>query len=205
MRRVLPHTVALWVALASPAAAAQVEVDRTCHAPGAPVRLTGGGFFADAPYSVWRDEQYLGGGTVDDAGTISASFPAPDDEGRYTVRVFDVLGNRGRTALNVRRPSLELVPAPRDARRVPVRIRVWGLGGGEPPVYLHWVEPGGRVRGPALLGQAAAPCGALETEPRRLLPFRRVARGRWRLQIDTQQRYDPETVPRVVQSLRVMR
>jgi hypothetical protein len=203
MRRVLPHTVALWAALASPAAAAQVQVDRTCHSPGESVRLTGSGFFADAPYSVWREEQFLGTGSVDDAGMVTATFPAPATEGRWTVRVFDLLGRRGRAELNVRRPALEVVPEPRDARVQPVRLKLDGLGGGEPPVYLHWVEPSGRVRGPALLGRAAAPCGSLESAPRRLLPFRRAALGRWRLQIDTQERYDPEAVPRVVQTLRL--
>ena len=203
MRRVLPHTVALWAVLASPAAAAQVAVDRTCHAPGQSVRLTATGLWPDAAFTAWRDRTQLGAGTVDDAGVASATFPAPGTEGEYLLRVFDAVGNRGRTTLLVRRPTVAVTPRPVDARTAVVRFRVDGLGAGAPPVWLHWVDPQGRHRRSVRLGTAAPPCGALVSEPRRLLPFRGVARGRWRLQLDTQKRYDPESRPRVVQRLRV--
>ena len=204
MRRVLPHTVALWVVLASPAAAAQVSVDRSCHAPGETVRLTGSGFTPTLLYTATLDRVPLGAGFVDDAGGISATFPAPLVEGRSVVRALDALGNRGRADLSVRRPSVRIEPTPRDARTARVRFAVDGLGGGR-PVWLHWVGPGGSVRRSVNLGTGAAPCGELVTGPRRLLPFRRVTSGRWRLQLDTRERYDPETTPRAVQGLTVGR
>ena len=194
----------MWVALASPAAAAQVSVDRPCHAPGETVRLTGTGFTPALLYTATLDNVPLGAGFVDDAGGVSATFPAPAVEGRSVVRAFDPLGNRGRAEVNVRRPSVQIEPTPRDARTARVRITVDGLGAGA-PVWLHWVGPGRTVRRSVSLGVGAAPCGALTTEPRRLLPFRRVTAGRWRLQLDTQERYDPQATPRAVQRLTVGR
>jgi hypothetical protein len=78
------------------------------------------------------------------------------------------------------------------------------MGEGRPAVYLHTVDPRGRLRRTARLGRATGACGDLTSRRRTLLPFRPV-RGTWRLQLDPWRTYRRTTRPRVVQPVRVVR
>lgn len=194
----------MWAALAvaAPAAdGAQVRVDRSCYAPGETVQLTGTGFSPGIIFAISIDRVPLGGGLVDDAGLVGARFPAPAADGDFWAVVKDLLGRQGRERLRVARAAGSVTPLDGDPSRA--RFAVEGMGPGRPDVYLHWVAPGGAVRGPKPLGRAEGDCGALTTAPRRLFPTRTPARGTWRLQLDTRRTYSPRTVPRVVQRLTV--
>jgi hypothetical protein len=186
--------------IAPAATAAQVRVDRACVPPRDPVAVSGAGFTPGVAFAVSVDGLPLGGGTVDDAGLVGASFPAPSATGAHVVVARDLQGNQGRARLRVARAAGRVTPLGAGARRA--RFAVEGFGPARPRVYLHWVTPGGRVRGPAVLGRAAGACGALRVT-RRLLPDARPARGAWRLQLDTRRSYSPRSTPRVVQNLRV--
>lgn len=194
--------MALWAALAAPAAAAQVRLEQPCRAPGQSVQVTASGLAPMTPFAVNLGTVPIGSGWTDETGEMDAEFPAPKTEGVHAVRVLDLLGNRGRAELTVRRPSIRLWPRPRRDPRRKVRFVVDGLGGGEPSVWLHRIDPRGRHVDDIRLGRASGPCGGLRSRRVALLPAD-PRPGRWRLQIDTRMSYDPAARPRVVQWIRL--
>lgn len=189
----------LWAVLGQAASAATVTFDDSCRAPGEVTEVRGTGFAAGSPFATTLDGAPLGGGIVDELGSVTARFPAPAVEGSYAVRVTDLLGGRAAATLTVRRASVRFTPSPASAVRV--RFVVSGLGADGDSIWAHWVAPSGAVVN-ARLGTAVGPCGELTTRRRRLLPAG-AAPGRWRLQIDTRMSYARDATPRVVQNVRV--
>ena len=62
-------------------------------------------------------------------------------------------------------------------------------GASMPTVYVHYVDPRGKLRRTISLGAGTTPCGTIvQTTLRRLFPFN-PRRGRWTLQFDTSRTY----------------
>ena len=183
MKRVLSVALSAWASTGAVAGAAEVRADGACYREGAPVALDASGFAPDAVFTALLDGVALGGGQVEQSGSVEATFPAPAlpagvRERRHDVGVLDARGNAAATPFLVSRPAAAISPVPRDARTARVRFRVYGMGTG--PVTLRWIDPAGRVVWRAALGPAAAPCGRLISARRRLFPFT-PRPGLWRL------------------------
>ncbi len=76
-----------------------------------------------------------------------------------------------------------------------MRFAAYGFGVATPPgapmptVYVHDVDPRGKLRRTISLGKGTTPCGTIAQTPlRRLFPFD-PRRGRWTLQFDTNRTY----------------
>jgi hypothetical protein len=210
-RRPLPRRASIGLALAcllalpggsAAARAATLTTDAHCYLQGAPLRLTAGGLTPQAPLTVSLDGQVLGyrdgsTPTADDAGTFQSSFATPAlaptvPQQRHVLAVGD--GTRSPHArFTVTRPTgADFQPSSGNPRLLRARFAVWGfalLGGvSRAPVWLHWLDPAGKVRASALVGTAAGDCGALKTAPRRVFPFDPEP-GRWVLVLDTHRSY----------------
>jgi len=75
--RVLPHLVVVaFVALvtAASASAATIQTNLPCYLEDRQVQIAGSGFTAGAAYTVLRDGQQIGNGTVSSDGSITGSF-----------------------------------------------------------------------------------------------------------------------------------
>ena len=197
----------LLAALPATAGAAEISVNRACFADplerADTVVLTGAGFDAGAPYQVVLDGQPLagGGGTVRPDGTLGGSFTAPSVEvgSEEAVQHEFELGvqqgaNEPVTAFTVSRLLATFSPRSGNPRTLRVRFSVHGTGlagASAPPVYLHYIDPRGRLARTVALGRAGGPCGSLRTAPRRLFPFEVRRTGSWRLQFDSRPGFTP--------------
>lgn len=206
-RHPLPRLAVLGAALAgtlggaTAAHAATLTTDARCYLQGAPLRMTAGGFAPNAPLTVALDGQtlrYRDGSTPrsDDAGTFGSSFATPAlapgrPQQRHVLRVGDS-DQAARARFTVSRPADgDFSPSQGDPTTLRARFSVWGfaLGGTSGArVWLHWVDPTGKVRTSVALGTTSGDCGSLTTAPRRVFPFDPEA-GRWVLVLDTQRRY----------------
>ena len=210
MRRLLLHTVTVWALCATGASAAEVRTEDACHRVGTEVRLGGTGFSPGAAYAITMGGETLETGVVDEAGRVAASIAAPSLRGdairdRVRVRVADATGVAAEAGVLVTRTTARVTPRRvGDPRRARVRFAVFGMGERRPSVYLHTVDPRGRVRSSVRLGRARGACGDLTSRRRTLLPFAPI-RGTWRLQLDTRRTYRRTTRPRVVQPVRIVR
>jgi hypothetical protein len=186
---------------ASPAHAAQIQSDRACYLDGRPVTITGSGFTPRAPYTVTLDGQPVpqATGAADGMGAIMGTFTlhlsalgANVGYHTYTLGVQQPTASAS-TQFTLTRFSASFTPARGDPDRLRVRFHVLGFGldpaAPNPPVYVHYIRPGGRLRKTVLLGRAMGPCGAIRrTRKRRLFPFH-PGRGTWRLQFDTRRAF----------------
>ena len=208
-RPVLGAALALTLAAALPvsAQAAEIAVNRPCFADplerAETVVLSGTGFDPGAPYQVVLDGQPLagGGGTVRPDGTLGGSFTAPSVEVATTVapqHLFTIGVQQGAnepaTTFTVSRLLATFSPRSGNPRTLRVRLSVYGMslaGVPTPPVFVHYIDPRGRLAKTAALGAAGGPCGFLRTSARRLFPFTVARTGSWRLQFDTRRAFTP--------------
>jgi hypothetical protein len=209
-RLVLAAALACLPAAPALALAAQptLTTDARCYLQGAPLRLTAGGLMPHAPLTVALDGQalrYRDGSTptADAAGTFASSFATPAlasgvEQQRHVLSVSDGT-RRPRARFTVTRPTgADFQPSAGDPRTLRARFTVWGfaLGGvdgtAHARVWLHWLDPSGKVRASAALGVTGGDCGTLTTAPRRVFPFDPEA-GRWLLVLDTLRRYKVQT------------
>jgi hypothetical protein len=202
--RLIVFVPCLALALAAPSAAsaASIAVDRGCYANPSQradtVRLTGAGFTPSAQYQVTLDGQPLPGGTgtTDAAGNLTGSFTSPElDRGvrEHTYRLSVQEGaNAPETRFTVAQLMAAFTPATGDPKTLKVRFKLSGFGlSGRtaPPVYVHYVRPGGKVHKTVKLGTGRGACGSIErTARRRLFPFA-ARRGTWTLQFDSSSKY----------------
>jgi hypothetical protein len=192
----------LTAAAAAPAAhAATVNTDRDCYLQTRSTNVTvaGAGFAASRPYTVALDGSPLigGGGAATDAngamqGTISPP-PLTDSEHEKTFMVrVESDGVGANSAFTVTKFSADFTPSTHASPNSRVRFSVYGfaLSSPSPDVYLHYVDPAGRLRGTVRLGRAHGQCGSIErTARRKLFPFGKPRRGKWLLQFDTAKTY----------------
>lgn len=191
---------------AEAAQAATLTTDARCYLQGAPLRLTAADLTPQAPLTVTLDGQelsYRDGSSprADDGGAFASSFAAPAlgpgvAQRRHVLAVSDG-SRRPQARFTVSRPAgADFQPSSGNPRTLRARFSVWGfaLVGGvrQARVWLHWIDPGGKVRTSAALGRTGGDCGALTTRARRVFPFDPEA-GRWLLVLDTQKRYSVQT------------
>jgi hypothetical protein len=211
VHRVLANLVAPWALLALPAAAgaATVQTDLPCYLENRNVEVTGAGFDPGAGYTVLRDGQAIGNGTVPADGTVTGTFPSGALETGVAERGFDLTVTDGRNEaaarFKVSRFRAEFAPSKGNPATLKVRFSVFGFGRSELPVYVHYLRPSGRSARTVRLGLTRGACGSIaRTRTRRLFPFR-PSRGRWRLQFDTRKAYRADAVPRIVRAVDIKR
>jgi hypothetical protein len=201
------YRLALGVALcalawtAPRARAAQIQSDRTCYLDGRPAVVTGSGFMPRAPYTVTLDGRPVpeATGAADGMGAIMGTFTlhlsslgADVAYHTYTLGVQQ-LATSASTQFTLTKFYADFSPERGDPDRLRVRFHVVGFGldpaAPNPPVYLHYIRPNGRLRKTVYLGPARGPCGAIRrTRRRRLFPFP-TTRGTWKLQFDTRRSF----------------
>jgi hypothetical protein len=209
--RVLANLVLAWTLLALPCAAqaATVQTDLPCYLENRSVAVTGTGFTPGASFTVLRDSQAIGGGTVGPDGSVTGSFTSGALETNIAERAFDLTltdgTNQAGTKFSVSRFRAEFAPSRGNPATLRVRFSVFGFGRQGLPVYLHYLRPDGRTVRTVLLGNTRSVCGGItRTRMRRLFPFRPGA-GRWRLQFDTHKAFRKTAVPRIVRAVDVKR
>jgi len=202
--RVLPHLGIAFAVLAAAAAAnaAMVQTDLPCYLENRVVQLTGSAFTPGASYSVLRDGQVIGGGTVASDGTVTGTFSSGTLDAGVAERSFDLAvtdgTNEATTRFRVSRFVAEFAPARGDPATLKVRFSFFGFGRPLLPIYVHYLRPGGGVARTTRLGVTQGSCGSIpRTRMRRLFPFRPAA-GQWRLQFDTHRSYARTARPRIV-------
>src|SRR4051794_7453138 len=206
--RVLPHLLLAWGLLAAaPAGAAMVVTDRPCYLEKKRIELTGGGFQPGATYTVLRDGQAIGSGTVAADGSVAGAFgsdvlPAGIADRAYDLSVTDGT-NQASSSFRVSAFRALFSPAHGDPSRLRVRFSVFGLLSEGLPVYLHYIRPDGTSARAVYLGRTRGACGSVvRTRQRKLFPFRAHG-GTWLLQFDTQADYHRNARPRIVREVKV--
>lgn len=201
--RTLLAVAALACTLLAPSAAggATVSAGGGCHraAAGDEVVVRGAGFDPLADVEVRVAGSLVATGEADESGGVRVSFPVPAPplsgplrgERAYELSLTQG-GNRASTTLRVALPIADFRPRSGSPRSVRVRFTAIGFGAGEetmPTVYVHYVDPAGRLKQTVSLGRGSAPCGTIKSSTlRRLFPFA-PRRGVWTLQLDTRRSY----------------
>jgi hypothetical protein len=184
-----------------------VVTDRACYLERKDVEMTGAGFQPGATYTVLRDGQQIGTGTVAADGSVGGHFgsdvlPAGIAEKSCDVSVTDGV-TQASSSFRVSAFRALFTPSRGDARQLRVRFSVFGLLSPRLPVYLHYVRPDGSAARTIYLGRTKGSCGAVaQTRKRRLFPFGARA-GRWLLQFDTESAYRTGARPRIVRAVTV--
>jgi len=201
--RILFAVAALTCALAVPsvAGAATVSAGGGCHraAAGDEVVVTGAGFDPLSDVEVKVAGSLVATDEADESGGVRVSIPVPVPplsgpmRGERAYQLSLTQGaNRASTTVRVALPIAELGPRSGSPRSVRVRFTAIGFGAGEetmPTVFVHYVDPAGRLKQTISLGRGAAPCGTIKRSPlRRLFPFA-PRKGTWTLQLDTRRSY----------------
>jgi hypothetical protein len=184
-----------------------VVTDRPCYLEQKRVELTGAGFQAGASYTVARDGQPIGSGTVGADGSVAGAFGSDLLPAGIAEKSFDLSVSDGTTeATSTFRVSAFRAlfsPSRGDPKRLRVRFGVFGLLAEKLPVYLHYVRPDGTTARTIYLGRTTGACGSIaQTRKRQLFPFGARA-GRWLLQFDTAQGYRTGSRPRIVRAVTV--
>jgi hypothetical protein len=189
---------------AGSAQAAQIQVDRACY-PGSgliPVKLTGSGYAPNADYLVLVNGGVVGSGTADPSGFVNYELtaPAPPDSGTGANDAgFHVEVNQGDTKASTDFRSARVLgdfnPGDGNPATLKVSFSAFGFGidrpagTAAPQVYVHYVNPKGKVKRTISLGKGQGTCGSIRrTSKRKLFPFT-PSNGRWALQFDTNKRY----------------
>jgi hypothetical protein len=197
MRRLaagLPLSLALLVPTVAHGAA--VQTDRTCYLQTAKTNVTvsGNGFTPGAAYDVMLDGTPLTGGTntIDAGGAFQGAFQPPTLSEDELERQFTVTATSGplnvSSKFTVSLLKADFSPATGDPQKLKVRFSVAGfaLNMPNPDVYVHYVDPKGKLKETVRLGKATGQCWRIvRTAKRRLFPFTAPRLGKWQLQFDT--------------------
>jgi hypothetical protein len=186
-----------------------VATDHPCYLEHKRVALVGSGFQPGASYTVSRDGQPIGTGTVAADGSVSGALGSDVLPAGIAERSYDVTVSDGTTTANAefRVSAFRALfsPARGEPARLRVRFSVFGFLAPALPVYVHYLRPDGTVARTVYLGRTKGPCGSIaRTRMRQLFPFH-ASRGRWLLQFDTAPSYRPGARPRIVREATVRR
>ncbi len=197
MTRLVSLSIGVGLVLVAPAAAeaATLDAGKQCYFNNSRARLSGSGFAPDSPITFEINGKRLRQSvTSNEAGDLLVRY-----EPRYTkterkvvIRATDSEGTSARTTLFVtrkRRVTADPRSAP-DVETWEAVLRLFGFGQGR--AFIHYRNPDGVHKKTVRLGRLQGPCGRLETEERRVMPFDNPQFGRWKLQFDTHRRYDPD-------------
>ena len=180
---------------------ASIVLDPGCYLSSASGLLTGTGF---RPGGSWTAKlsgtKQIGTGAIDRRGRIRARFTAPAYHGTQGTREMTLSVTDGphvaSTTFLMSPLDASFSPRTGDPATLRVRWRVLGVGAGR-GVYVHYIQPNGKLKRTLRIGTAREPCGSLKTGPIALFPFR-YAYGTWTFQVDTVKRFDRDTTPRLL-------
>jgi hypothetical protein len=188
--------------LLAPAAAhgALVRTDRTCYlqTDKTNVTVSGNGFTPGRPYSVSLDNTPLTSATllIDAGGAMQGTFAPPalvNDELERTFTVAVASDDLAASStFTVTRLKANFTPSSGDPKKLKVRFSVAGfaLATPNPDVYVHYIDPRGKLKQTVRLGKATGQCGRIaRTAKRRLFPFSAPRLGKWQLQFDTSESF----------------
>ena len=201
--------VAAPTATAADAGGPTIRTALPCYLAGQAVRISGTGFHAGDSYSVTLDHALLGTGTVRAGGSISgrlSSGALPAGAHRVLHRILVADGAlQARVGFHTSAFGAAFSPATGDPRTLRVHYQVDAIGLSAPGgtlVWLHYVDPGGRLRRSVAVGRTRGVCGSLHSIRHRLFPVKATP-GVWRLQFDLRADYAATTRPRIVRQLAV--
>lgn len=196
-------------ALAATAQAkAKIALDPGCYLSNDKGALTGSGFKPNATWTAkLAGTKELGSGRTDGRGRIRARFTAPVYEGKNGTREMTLSVTDGpnvaSTTFLMTPLTASFSPESGDPARLRVRWRVLGIGP-ERGVYVHYLQPNGKLKRTIRIGTSDSVCGALKTGPIALFPFRYTF-GIWTFQVDTARRWSARTTPRLSIRFRIAR
>jgi hypothetical protein len=181
-----------WPGLFVATPAPTVHTDRGCYLIGQQVKVSGSGFAPDRSFTVTIDGVDFGESTTDSGGGFSSSL-VPGGLGAGVAQHVDHLvasdgSHTAGTTFTLTRPRGARFLATRgNPHTLRAPFELWDFGAGK-AIYLHYVAPSGHLRKTVRLGAGGGQCGYLKTRRRKVFPFS-PSKGRWTLQIDTQNRY----------------
>jgi hypothetical protein len=186
---------------AGAATRAKIVLDPRCYLSNGTGLLTGSGF---RPRSAWTAKlagtKQIGTGRIDARGKIRARFTAPRYHGTAGTRELTLSVTDGphvaSTTFLMTPLTASFSPRTGNPQTLRVRWRVLGLGAHH-GVYVHYVQPNGKLKRTLRIGTTRGACGALKTGPIALFPFR-YSYGTWTFQVDTNHRYEATTTPRLL-------
>ncbi|MBB4664980.1 hypothetical protein [Conexibacter arvalis] len=193
-------------AAASAQAKARITLDPGCYLSNDTGVLTGRGFKPNATWTAkLSGTKELGSGRTDGRGRVRARFTAPAYEGRNGTRKLTLSVTDGpnvaSTTFLMSPLTASFTPESGDPARLRVRWRVLGIGPRR-GVYVHYIQPNGKLKRTIRIGTSDGVCGALKTGPIALFPFR-YSFGLWRFQVDTSRRWSRRTTPRLTIRFRI--
>ncbi len=187
---------------------AKIVLDPRCYLTNGGGLLTGTGF---TPNGRWTAKlsgtKQIGTGRIDARGGIRARFTAPQYHGTRGTRELTLSVTDGphvaSTTFLMTPLDASFSPRVGDPASLRVRWRVLGLGPRH-GVYVHYVQPNGKVKRTLRIGTTRGACGSLKTGPIALFPFK-YSYGTWTFQIDTSLRYRTTTTPRLLIGFEIRR
>ena len=199
--------LAATLVLAPAAAAAEVELDRRCYAPGDVITQRGSGFGPGAQVSERLSFASLAG---DPLGSLSAPSVEADADGAFTRRIgapalrreshrrekatSTFTGDAGGEAATARWTltgwGIEVSgwtggKAKRGRR---IRVETWGWTTNGRKLFAHYFRSGGRVA-TVRVGRLTGPCRDLDAEVRSFR-FDGVRPGAWKVYFSATRRFD---------------
>lgn len=187
---------------------AKIVLDPACYLSSGSGLLTGSGFTANNRWTAkLSGTKQIGTGRIDARGKIRARFTAPQYHGTRGTRELTLSVTDGphvaSTTFLMTPLDASFSPRTGDPARLRVRWRVLGLGARH-GVYVHYVQPNGKLKRTLRIGTTRGPCGSLKTGPIALFPFR-YSYGTWTFQIDASVRYRTTTTPRLLIGFEIRR
>jgi hypothetical protein len=206
LTRLLSLSIGVTLLLAAPAGAATLDAGKSCYYNNSLARLSGSGFAPDSPITFTVNGRTINQSvTTNSAGDVLVNYEPQhtNTERKLVIRATDSEDTSARTTIYVtRKRRVTAKPdSSSDVRTWEAVIRLFGFGQGR--AYIHYRNPDGVLKKTVRLGRLRGPCGRLETEKRRVMPFDNPQFGVWRLQFDTFRKYDRDRDSKRVVPVRV--
>lgn len=198
------------VLAAAPAQAATLSVEKPCYAaldPAGDLTFVGSGYPPSSLILLSSGDVTVGSAVSDASGNFRQKYqiPGPPDTGKnaheqqFTFAATDNVDSSITASTTFSTAHVfgdySVVSGGSNPYKMRVRFKAFGFGAGlaagtpAPPVYIHYVNPRGKVKRTISIGQGSGVCGSIRTSKvRRLFPFK-PTRGKWTLQFDTRKTY----------------
>lgn len=198
-------------ALAAPASAATLSVDKACYVlasnqPPVAMTVSGAGFAPDERVSIASSKGWSAAApaTAGPTGTFMVSLPLPETtftlpgQQTLTLTATGLAGSVAATPVMVAPRGLATAPA-----QAPLSHKLtWYLSGFTPGkyIYVHYLHPRPVAR--ARLGRAKGACGVLKTRAR-VYPGVHPRYRKYNVQIDDARRYSKHSTPQIPATLKI--
>jgi hypothetical protein len=189
-------------------AAATLDAGKSCYFNNSLARVTGGGFAPGSQITFTANGNRISQSVMSDsAGNFLVDYEPrhTKTERKVVLRATDSEDTSASVTIFVtrkRRVTANPDTAP-NVRTWKAVLKLFGFGRGR--AYIHYRNPNGVLKKTVRLGRLRGPCGRLETETRRVMPFDDPAFGIWRLQFDTHRRFDKDRKRKRVIPVKVYR